>query len=164
MGHAINKLFLGIEKYKIRSYIIYLPENQWKGSSTIQGKLRGDKESSSRSGGDRHARRFKGSSGEQGELVALGRRSSRLENEREASVVVVNSRKRKIRAKFLLSSNDANNTCIVEWWVGFGFNADEFKKMNPIKINSHQLILRRLISGNLSTDISNIGCFLLQTI
>jgi len=28
VGGAINKLFHGTEKYKIKSYIIYLPENQ----------------------------------------------------------------------------------------------------------------------------------------
>jgi len=31
--------------------------------------------------------------------------------------------------------------------------------MNPIKINPYQPILRRLISGDLSVDISNIGRF-----
>ena len=41
----------------------------------------------------------------------------------------------------------------------FEFNADGFKKMNPIKINPYRPILRRLISGNLSADISNIGRF-----
>jgi len=28
VGHAINKLFYEIEKYKIKNCIIYLPENQ----------------------------------------------------------------------------------------------------------------------------------------
>jgi len=41
----------------------------------------------------------------------------------------------------------------------FGFSADGFKKMNPIKINSYRPILRQLISGDLSTVISNIGRF-----
>jgi len=51
--------------------------------------------------------------GEQGELVALGRRSLRLENERKASIIVVNSRRREFRAQFLSSPNDANNIYIV---------------------------------------------------
>jgi len=46
----------------------------------------------------------------------------------------------------------------------FEFNADGFKKMNPIKINPYRPILRRLISGNLSADISNIDRFFLQMI
>ena len=102
--------------------------------------------------------------GEQGELVTLERRSLRLENERKASIIVVNSRRREFRAQFLSSPNDANNIYIVGWQVEFEFNADGFKRTNPIKINPYRPILRRLISGDLSTDISNIGRFLLQTI
>ena len=76
-----------------------------------------------------------------------------------SSVVAVNSQKRKIRALFLSSPNDASNTCIVERRVGFGFNADGFKKTNPIKITIYRTILSRLISGDLLSDISNVGCF-----
>jgi len=40
MGRAINKLFYGIEKYKIKSCIIYLPENQ-ASLPSIRGKKLG---------------------------------------------------------------------------------------------------------------------------
>ena len=113
MGRTINKLFHGIEKYKIRSCIIYLSENQWtkkiikrwnlcvfkfEYETNLQKEITSTRKHKTR--GARRALEEIITLVNLKEAWASKGSSSRSGNEREASVVAVNSQRRKIRIHF----------------------------------------------------------------